>query len=183
MIDKGWFRKARKVISPNFNDRPDDGDISLLVIHNISLPPGSFGGEYVERFFQNKLQVGEHPYFRQISELRVSSHCFINRSGELVQFVPFEKRAWHAGQSSFEGRENCNDFSIGIELEGADSTPYTEQQYHALAELTGSLLKAYPLINTNRIVGHSDIAPERKTDPGPSFDWARFRLLINQTLE
>ncbi|SMF02824.1 AmpD protein [Alteromonadaceae bacterium Bs31] len=178
MIEHGWYSKARKVLSPNYNTRPHTGDISLLVIHNISLPPGEFGGDFVERFFLNSLPASEHPYFEQISELQVSAHCFIRRDGELVQFVPFDKRAWHAGRSVFQGREDCNDFSVGIELEGTDTEPYTEQQYQGLAELTLSLLQAFPLITPERIVGHSDIAPSRKTDPGPAFDWGKYRSLL-----
>ena len=175
MINNGWLSTAKKVCSPNFDCRSDEADISLLVIHNISLPPEQFGGGYIEAFFCNQLDPSEHPYFASICELSVSSHLLITREGELIQFVPFNKRAWHAGVSSFQGREKCNDYSIGIELEGADTIPYAEQQYTTLISVTESILQAYPLIHSGRIVGHSDIAPDRKTDPGSAFDWQRFR--------
>lgn len=175
MINNGWLSTAKKICSPNFDSRSDEADISLLVIHNISLPPEQFGGGYIEQFFCNQLDPSEHPYFSSICELTVSSHLLITREGALIQFVPFNKRAWHAGVSSFQGRDKCNDYSIGIELEGADTIAYTEQQYTTLISVTQSILKAYPLIHSDRIVGHSDIAPDRKTDPGSAFDWQRFR--------
>ncbi|WP_075185838.1 1,6-anhydro-N-acetylmuramyl-L-alanine amidase AmpD [Teredinibacter haidensis] len=178
MVEQGWYRQAQRLISSNCNRRPDNTEVSLLVIHNISLPPGEYGNGCVERFFQNQLPAGEHPYFSTISNLHVSSHCFIRRNGEVVQFVPFSKRAWHAGESCFDGDENCNDYSIGIELEGTDSEPYAEQQYHSLAALTKSIIHQYPKITKERITGHSDIAPDRKTDPGPSFDWNHYRSLL-----
>ena len=161
------------IASPNCNERPSD-EISLLVIHNISLPPGQFDTQAVERFFCNELDCSEHPYYQEIEGLEVSAHLLIERTGRVVQFVPFHKRAWHAGQSSFDGREQCNDFSIGIELEGTDDQPFTDQQYQQLANITQQLMSAYPLITSERITGHSDIAPGRKTDPGPCFDWDRY---------
>ena len=186
MIKDGWYQGARKVISPNFNERPQRQDanaISLLIIHNISLPPGEFGGEYVELFFQNKLPLDKHPYFASIGHLNVSSHCYIRRTGEVVQFVPFQLRAWHAGRSKFEGLADCNDYSIGIELEGTDTAPYTEQQYAALTTLSECLLRSYPQITLDRIAGHSDVAPERKTDPGPAFDWSHYKTQLGEALQ
>ena len=171
----GLVRGARQVASPNCDARPDAQDISLLVIHNISLPPGKFGGPQVEQLFTNRLDPAEHPYFETIRGLKVSAHLFINRRGRVTQFVPLHRRAWHAGASQFAGRERCNDFSIGIELEGTDDRPYTAAQYRRLAQLTRMIMQAYPRIRARRITGHADIAPGRKTDPGPHFDWARFR--------
>lgn len=161
--------------SPNFGQRPEDADISLLVVHNISLPPGQFGGDAIERFFCNCLDTSEHPYFETIGELRVSAHALIRRDGGVVQFVSLLERAWHAGRSCFDGKEECNDFSIGIELEGADDIPYTPEQYQRLAELSALIMRAWPKITGERITGHSDIAPGRKTDPGPAFDWDQYR--------
>lgn len=161
--------------SPNFGPRPEGADISLLVVHNISLPPGRFGGPEIEDFFCNRLDASAHPYFETIAGMQVSAHALIRRDGELVQFVSLLDRAWHAGRSSFEGREECNDFSIGIELEGTDDIPYTEEQYQRLAEVARLVMSAWPLVGTDRITGHCDIAPGRKTDPGPAFDWDRFR--------
>ncbi|WP_027852258.1 1,6-anhydro-N-acetylmuramyl-L-alanine amidase AmpD [Marinobacterium litorale] len=166
-----------KAPSPNCDDRPGE-EISLLVVHNISLPPGQFGGPGIRQLFTNCLDPDEHPFYREIHELRVSAHLLIDREGQVIQFVPFEKRAWHAGVSQFEGRERCNDFSIGIELEGADDIPYTDIQYQVLADVTRELMALYPEITPDRIVGHCDIAPGRKTDPGPAFDWERYRNLI-----
>ena len=145
-----------------------------MVIHNISLPPGRFGGPYIDQLFTGKLNPKEHPFFEEIKHLRVSAHCLIRRDGAIVQYVPFHLRAWHAGQSSYQGKEKCNDFSIGIELEGTDFEPFTEAQYQSLAQLTQLLISVYPLIKHN-ITGHSDIAPERKTDPGPFFDWQKYK--------
>lgn len=173
-INDGWMQGARIARSSHFNERPA-GEISLLVIHNISLPPGKFGGGYVERFFAGDLPVADDPYFETIKDLEVSSHFFITRQGEAVQFVSCLKRAWHAGKSFFAGRSACNDFSVGIELEGTDILPYTDMQYRTLSFLTLALMKAYPDITTSRITGHQDIAPGRKTDPGPAFDWQRFK--------
>ncbi|AFV00717.1 1,6-anhydro-N-acetylmuramyl-L-alanine amidase AmpD [Simiduia agarivorans] len=176
--DDIWLAGARACISPNFNLRPEQTDVSLLVIHNISLPPGDFSSDAVERFFCNRLPADEHPYFAGIAQLQVSSHLFIRRSGELVQFVPLNRRAWHAGVSAFEGRQNCNDYSIGIELEGTDDLPYTQAQYDVLAQVTRDIQRLFPAINGDRIVGHNDIAPTRKTDPGRAFDWAYYRAMI-----
>jgi len=170
-IDSSFlFEEVRICLSPNFSDR-EANDISLLVLHNISLPPGKFGGGYVEKFFLNELDSQEHPYFKEIEDLRVSSHLYIKRDGSITQFVPLDKKAWHAGISSFKGQENCNEFSIGVELEGTDEVPYERAQYTSLIEITMFLMKQYPHLNKDNIVGHSDIAPERKTDPGSSFDW------------
>lgn len=152
------------------------------MIHNISLPPGEFGGDAIERFFSNCLDCSEHPFFEEIRDVRVSAHLLIRRTGEAVQFVNFEDRAWHAGISSYQGRANCNDFSIGIELEGADEIPYTDAQYATLEAVTKVLVSAYPGMSHDSVVGHSDIAPGRKTDPGEAFDWARYRnKLIDET--
>ncbi len=164
---------AECIESPNCDHRPDGTAIDLIVIHNISLPPNEFGGGYVKDLFQNTLDPSIHPYFEEIKSMEVSSHLFIERTGKLTQFVPFNKRAWHAGKSCFEGREACNDFSIGIELEGADDIEYTDAQYDVLRAVILSLQMAYPTLNERKIVGHCDIAPGRKTDPGPAFDWKR----------
>ena len=176
-ISRGWLEATRHSPSPNFNERPEGCEISLLVIHNISLPPGEFGGSWIDDLFHNRLDPDDHPYFREIHGLEVSAHCLIRRDGEVIQYVPFDKRAWHAGDSSFCGAGNCNDFSIGIELEGTDDEPFTDAQYASLATLTTAIRECYPAITDERIVGHSDIAPERKTDPGPAFDWQRYREL------
>ncbi|OUS09976.1 N-acetylmuramoyl-L-alanine amidase [Gammaproteobacteria bacterium 54_18_T64] len=172
---------ARQCPSPNQGERPVDGEVSLLVIHNISLPPGQFGGGYIEQFFTNVLNADEHSYFAEIAELQVSAHLLIDRRGEVVQFVPLSRRAWHAGDSSFAGCANCNDYSIGIELEGTDVEPYSDAQYQSLVQVSRQLLAAYPALKTERIVGHSDIAPGRKTDPGPAFDWAHFFAMLART--
>ncbi|OGT90322.1 MAG: N-acetyl-anhydromuranmyl-L-alanine amidase [Gammaproteobacteria bacterium RIFOXYD12_FULL_61_37] len=172
---------ARQSPSPNCDERPGEGEISLLVIHNISLPPGEFGGPWIDLLFTNALPPDAHPYFAGIAGVRVSCHLLIHRDGELIQYVPLGKRAWHAGLSRFQGRAACNDFSIGIELEGSDQTPYTDAQYERLVRVTGIIRERYPSISLDRIVGHSDIAPDRKTDPGPAFDWTRYRALIQST--
>lgn len=177
-ICDGWLASARQCPSPNHNERPEDVRISLLVIHNISLPPEQYGTGYIESFFCNQLPRQDHPYFETIADLRVSAHLLIDREGEVIQFVPLDRRAWHAGASEFQGRPECNDFSIGIELEGSDHCPYTPAQYERLAAVTGLLLSCYPDLTPERIVGHSDIAPGRKTDPGPAFDWAHYRSLL-----
>ena len=161
-------------MSPNCDARPEGETISLIVIHNISLPPGVFGGPGVEQLFTNRLDPAEHPYYEGIRALRVSAHFFIRRDGELVQFVPCGLRAWHAGPSNWRGRERCNDYSVGIELEGADDTSFTDGQYEALNELIAVLCAAYPI---QGITGHADIAPGRKTDPGACFDWGRVRAV------
>ncbi|MDH5693955.1 MAG: 1,6-anhydro-N-acetylmuramyl-L-alanine amidase AmpD [Gammaproteobacteria bacterium] len=161
--------------SPNHDERSDPEDIYLLVIHGISLPPNRFGGPYIEHLFTNCLNPSEHPFFKEIEHLRVSSHLLIRRGGEIVQFVPLNKRAWHAGVSSFKGREQCNDFSIGIELEGTDETPYESEQYESLIKVTGLIQSIYPKVTLENIAGHCDIAPGRKTDPGPFFDWSVYK--------
>lgn len=173
------IESARFIPSPNCDARPEAEDISLLVIHCISLPPRKFGGDYIEQLFCNCLNPDDDPYFKEIHRLKVSAHLLIRREGEIIQFVPFNLRAWHAGISCFDGRERCNDFSIGIELEGTETIAYSDQQYQQLANVTRVLLATYPKLNKQRITGHSDIAPERKTDPGPSFDWDRFKQLLD----
>lgn len=177
--DEGWLELAERVESPNFDPRPHGIAIDLLVIHNISLPPGNFGSGYVQQFFCNQLDCSLHPYFQTLIDVKVSAHCLIEREGRVIQFVSFLDRAWHAGASCFEGRERCNDFSVGIELEGTDDQAYTEQQYQTLASVTRALMQAYPNINKNNIVGHSDIAPLRKTDPGPAFEWQKFLNMLS----
>jgi len=174
-IQTGLLNEAIQRESPNSDERPEPQEISLIVIHGISLPPAEFGGDYIEKFFTNTLDFQAHPYFKEIKDLKVSSHLLIERDGEIKQFVPFHKRAWHAGVSQFEKRECCNDFSIGIELEGTDNIQYTEQQYQVLQDVCKSLINAYPALSESTIVGHCDIAPGRKTDPGESFDWQRFK--------
>ncbi|HDZ10395.1 1,6-anhydro-N-acetylmuramyl-L-alanine amidase AmpD [Pseudohongiella sp.] len=166
---------ARYVASPNFSERPAGVQVDVLVIHNISLPPGEFGGSWIDDLFCNQLDPTAHPYFRDIADLRVSAHALIDRLGQLTQYVAFDKKAWHAGQSSFDGRPQCNDFAIGVELEGCDDQPFTDAQYRCLGALTRHLQEVYPAITPDRIVGHSDIAPGRKTDPGPCFDWRRYK--------
>jgi len=168
--DAGWYAAARRIPSPNCDARPDGASIRLLVVHNISLPPDEFGGDGVIDLFLNRLDPEAHPYYRTIAGLRVSAHFFIRRDGELIQFVPCSMRAWHAGQSSWRGRERCNDFSIGIELEGSDQVPFTAEQYVCLSALVKDLRQTYPALEG--YAGHADIAPGRKTDPGPYFDWA-----------
>jgi AmpD protein len=164
--------------SPNRDVRPQDTAIDLIVVHSISLPPGEYGGDAIECFFQNQLDKNQHPYFEEIHEMRVSAHALIRRSGEIVQFVPFHERAWHAGQSTFQGRECCNDFSIGIELEGTDTGDFEEIQYQQLAKLVGALQMTYPA-TADHVTGHSDIAPGRKKDPGTGFDWNKLKNYIN----
>ncbi|MDI9246860.1 1,6-anhydro-N-acetylmuramyl-L-alanine amidase AmpD [Marinobacter sp. CHS3-4] len=171
---------ARWCASPNFNQRPEGQTPSLLVVHNISLPPGDFTGDSIERFFCNELDVSADPFFAEIADLKVSSHLLIRRDGSVIQFVNLWDRAWHAGRSSFEGEVECNDFSIGIELEGTDNIPYTDEQYDQLSVLTLLIRAAWPEITSRRITGHSDIAPGRKTDPGPAFKWARYRATMNR---
>ena len=178
IIVDGWLSDARRLPSPHCDDRPDLQDISLLVIHNISLPPRVFGGPWIDDLFLGRLDPEAHPCFAEIATLRVSAHLLIRRDGRIIQYVPFHGRAWHAGVSCFEGREACNDFSIGIELEGADDSPYTTAQYERLAAITRALQAAYPAITPERITGHSDIAPGRKTDPGAAFDWGRYRRML-----
>lgn len=174
----GRVSAARWCPSPNFGARPEGADISLLVVHNISLPPGQFGGDAIERFFCNQLDPAGHPYFQTICEMKVSSHLLVRRDGFTLQFVSLLDRAWHAGRSCFQGQDECNDFSIGIELEGTDDIPYTDAQYETLSRLSCLIMKTWPAITPERISGHSDIAPGRKTDPGPAFDWQRYRQML-----
>ncbi len=176
--DSGLLDTAHQRPSPNFDERPPGCDIDLLVIHAISLPVGEFGGPWIDELFCNGLDPAEHPDFAAICKLRVSAHALIRRDGGITQYVPFHRRAWHAGQSCHAGRKRCNDFSIGIELEGCDEQPFMAIQYTRLAELAHSLFAAYPNLNPRRITGHSDIAPGRKTDPGPHFDWQRLHDLL-----
>jgi AmpD protein len=166
----GWLEAARRVPSPNRDERPDPSDITLLLVHAISLPPGEYGGDAIERLFTNRLEPGAHPYFEEICSLEVSSHFLIRRDGEVVQFVPVQERAWHAGASSWRGRARCNDFSIGVELEGSEEEAFAPVQYSTLVAVVRALRAALPLRD---IAAHSEVAPGRKTDPGPHFDWAR----------
>ena len=172
--DTGWLCGARRVPSPNCNERPAGAAVDVLVIHGISLPPGQYGGRFIEDLFTNALDHSAHSYFEQLRGLTVSAHLLIRRDGEVIQFVPFHMRAWHAGESCFDGRHRCNDFSIGVELEGTDTDPYTEDQYRVLAEISWALMTVYPEIVPARIIGHCHIAPARKSDPGQAFDWDRF---------
>lgn len=179
MID-GWLAGAKCVPSPNYNERPGDAGVDLVVIHNISLPPNQYGGPHIEALFTNQLDATAHPYFAEIADLEVSAHFLIKRDGNLIQFVSVDDRAWHAGRSVWCERENCNDFSVGIELEGTDVDPYTDQQYEKLKMLVEALWRYYPSLSPDAIVGHCDIAPERKTDPGPAFDWRRLSELLGR---
>ena len=172
---QGWLGGVRQAPSPHCDARPAGSEVELLVVHGISLPPGRFGGPYIEDLFLGRLDAHAHPYFRKIEGLRVSAHFLVRRDAEVVQFVPCGLRAWHAGQSSWRGRERCNDFSVGIELEGTDDQAYEAAQYQALGQLARALMDAYPISD---VVGHSDIAPGRKTDPGAHFDWARLRAAL-----
>jgi AmpD protein len=176
LTEEGLVEGARYVPSPNCDDRPAGSTVELIVIHAISLPPGEFGGDDIVRLFTNSLDPADHAYYAQVAGLRVSAHFLIRREGGLIQFVPAGRRAWHAGESIWRGRARCNDFSIGIELEGADDSPFTDPQYSILAGLTRALRARYPVAD---LVGHSDIAPGRKTDPGPYFDWGRYRAALN----
>ena len=173
---RGVLEGVRFVPSPNHDERPEGTAIELLVVHAISLPPGEFGGSGIEQLFLNRLDPRAHPYYAGIATLRVSAHFLVRRSADLVQFVPCVKRAWHAGLSQWRGRAACNDYSIGIELEGTDDQPFEQSQYAVLGELTRAIQRAYPIAE---IVGHADIAPGRKTDPGPFFDWSRYRALLS----
>ena len=174
----GWFDDARRVHSPNFDARPPDCDIDLIIVHGISLPPGEFGGPHIEQLFCNRLDPNAHECFGSIAHMKVSTHLLIRRDGALVQFVALSDRAWHAGESRFGDRVRCNDFSIGIELEGTDCMPYEAAQYEHLGEVCRTLMHRWPAIDSDRIVGHSDVAPRRKTDPGPAFDWRRLKKLL-----
>ena len=177
-IETGLLDVATQVICPNYDLRPENIEPDLIIIHGISLPPGQFGGNWIDALFTNTLDPTAHPYFQDICGLRVSSHLLIRRTGEIIQYVPFQCRAWHAGQSNYQGRDGCNDFSIGIELEGSDDQAYEEIQYQQLAAVIKSLLKTYPHLSRNNIVGHSDVAPGRKTDPGPYFEWQKLTKLL-----
>lgn len=177
-VAMGLVAGARTALSPNCDARPGSPAPELVVVHGISLPPGRFGGPWIERLFMNTLPPDHDPYFATIQHLRVSSHVLIARDGSLTQYVPFDRRAWHAGNSRWRGRDACNDFSVGVELEGADEVPYDERQYEALADLVAALQRAYPSLAEGWIAGHSDIAPGRKTDPGPAFDWRRLERAV-----
>lgn len=178
-INQGWLLNIHHEYSSHFDLRSDASNIRLLVVHNISLPPGQFGGPFITDLFMGRLDPKQDEFFEEIYQLRVSAHCLIRRDGEIIQYVNFNDRAWHAGISSYQGIEKCNDYSIGIELEGTDDLPYTEHQYQQLVCLVNKLRETYPLIEDN-IVGHCDIAPERKTDPGPAFDWHYFKQQLSQ---
>ena len=178
----GLLMDVLYVPSPNVDDRPANTEIDLIVVHGISMPPGEFGGPYIEQLFTNQLDPSAHPFFASIDGLKVSTHILIRRDGEVIQYVPFHRRAWHAGESSFQDRKRCNDFSIGIELEGTDTEPYTDDQYTQLADLIECLLRNYPAITPERITGHSDIAPQRKSDPGPAFEWAKLHHELDSRL-
>lgn len=169
----GLLDAARLCLSPNRDARPDPDDITGILIHGISLPPGEFGGDFIDRLFTNTLDPAAHPCFREIAGLRVSAHLLLRRDGSIIQYVPFHERAWHAGESCWGGRGACNDFTIGVELEGTDDIPYADDQYERLIEIVAALASAYPRLAPASIVGHCDVAPGRKTDPGPAFDWAR----------
>ncbi|NQZ53118.1 MAG: 1,6-anhydro-N-acetylmuramyl-L-alanine amidase AmpD [Piscirickettsiaceae bacterium] len=177
-IKTGLFTEIDYHCSPNQDERPDSQDITGIVIHNISLPPGEFGGGWIDDLFLNRLDPSAHPYFKHIADVRVSAHLLIRRNGEVVQYVPFHQRAWHAGISLWDDRARCNDFTIGIELEGCDDQTFETVQYEILVKKIRALVLAYPQLSLDRIVGHSDIAPERKTDPGPCFDWSYFRSVL-----
>lgn len=174
----GLLSPCKQVPSPNKDTRPDEQTLDLIVIHSISLPPGVYGGDAIERFFSNHLNPGEHPYYQEIYQMKVSSHILVRRDGSITQFVPFHERAWHAGASNYKGRERCNDFSIGIELEGSDTDTFSQQQYIQLANLIQTLITTYPTLSLDAITGHSDIAPGRKTDPGKGFDWHKLQTLL-----
>jgi len=185
-LEKGLFKQSLWLGSPNYDHRPSGIDVELLVIHCISLPPGCYGKNsrhgthYVQDFFQNKLDCSAHEYFATLREVQVSAHLFIERSGDVSQFVNLANRAWHAGKSSYKGRDKCNDFSIGIELEGLDSDSYSSEQYKSLVDVTIAIQEAYPAISNENIVGHDQIAPDRKTDPGPHFDWDWYKQALVQ---
>jgi N-acetyl-anhydromuramoyl-L-alanine amidase len=178
-----WWPDARRCPSPNRDARPAGIRPELIVVHAISLPPGEFGGSFIEQLFCNTLDPGVHPYFAEIADLRVSAHALIDRGGHATQFVPFDQRAWHAGVSCWQGRERCNDFSIGIELEGCDDRPFAAEQYRVLARMIRWLAGQYPALDRKEaLVGHSDVAPGRKTDPGPHFDWRRLENCLREEL-
>jgi AmpD protein len=176
--DSGWLTGVRRLLSPNQDERPVGTAVDLLVVHNISLPPGQFGGSHVDELFTNTLDPDAHPYFRGLQGLRVSAHLLVARDGVVTQYVPLHRRAWHAGVSEFRGRPRCNDFSVGIELEGTDDRSYEDRQYELLVDLVRLIAGRWPAITPDRVVGHSDVAPGRKTDPGPAFDWPRLRARL-----
>jgi AmpD protein len=178
----GLLAGVRQVLTPFLDDRPGAVQPDLIIIHGISMPPGEFGGPWIVRLFTGNLPPDAHPFFRAVAGLRVSSHVLVRRRGELVQYVPFHRRAWHAGVSEYQGRAGCNDFSIGIELEGTDELGYAEAQYETLAALIGALIATYPTLSRERLAGHSDVAPGRKTDPGPAFSWERLREKLARPL-
>ncbi|MFC0445833.1 1,6-anhydro-N-acetylmuramyl-L-alanine amidase AmpD [Pseudidiomarina halophila] len=182
MIKNGTYPQAEQKLSPHHDDRTDPDGISVLVVHCISLPAGEFGQPYIDQLFMGTIDTNEHPTFGILKGLRVSAHMVIHRDGRMVQYVPFHKRAWHAGVSHYCGRKGCNEFSIGIELEGTDTAPYTKEQYQQLAKVAAALVQEYPALTPQRIVGHQHIAPVRKTDPGPAFDWQHFKQLLDQQL-
>jgi AmpD protein len=179
-VDNGWLQNTEHQLSDFFSLREPQENINLLVIHNISLPAGSFGGNHITDLFLGTLNADAHPSFSDLAQMEVSAHCLIRRDGSIIQYVSFNNKAWHAGISCFNNREKCNDYSIGIELEGTDDIPYEEAQYQQLSRLTASLQKYYPLITNENIVGHCDIAPKRKTDPGEIFNWPHYRQLLQQ---
>lgn len=178
--DTGWLISARWLVSPNHDARPADTAVDTLVVHGITLPPGRFGHGQVDALFTNTLDIVAEPMYTDLADLRVSAHALIERNGALIQYVSFDDRAWHAGASCFDGRKRVNDFGVGIELEGTDDCPYAPAQYRRLAAVSAALLGHYPDMNRSRIVGHNDIAPGRKTDPGPAFDWTAFRYLLDR---
>lgn len=182
-ISDGWFKQSRKTISPNFNERPEKMPIDAIIVHSISLPPACYEGDDISLFFTNELDCNKDPYYDALRQLKVSSHLLIRRDGELLQYVDLNSRAWHAGQSKLGDRENCNDFAIGIELEGTDDSDFDVAQYETLTEVVASLMAYYPDITQERIVGHSEVAPGRKTDPGTGFDWLQWRTALAKKLE
>jgi AmpD protein len=182
-VEHGLLSGARQLPSPNCDARPEGAAIELLVVHGISLPPGEFGGPWIDALFTNCLPPQAHPFFAELAGLRVSTHLLVRRDGELVQYVPFDRRAWHAGRSAWQGRPDCNDFSVGIELEGTDAQPYEPVQYLVLARVIAELCRRYPALSEERVVGHSDIAPGRKSDPGIAFDWPLLRSRVRYELE
>ena len=180
-LDSHLLDVARQLPSPHCDDRPAGMPVDLVVLHSISLPPGEYGGPWIDHLFCGCLDPDAHPYFQEICESKVSAHLLIRRDGEIIQYVPFNKRAWHAGESNFRGRERCNDFSIGIELEGTDDEPYSDAQYAVLTEVITTLCNSYPEISLQRITGHCNIAPGRKSDPGPAFEWERLAVLLQDS--
>jgi AmpD protein len=174
----GWLQSVEVIKSPNFDSRPENVGIKLVVVHGISLPPGEYGGGHIQNFFCNQLDANAHEYFESICSMTISAHCLIERDGNIVQFVSFQDRAWHAGESQWRGETDCNNYSVGIELEGCDDQAYTDVQYHSLVGLITALRANYPDIDANSITGHSEIAPGRKTDPGPAFDWDKLKQLV-----